>query len=95
MMTIEQMEEKERKEDKKKNKNGWFLTCGICHLSIDTEEQFAEFIHYNKHHDINTSAFYHIDCFKDKINVSKKASKELDNARNIINKAAQKLGLMD
>lgn len=87
------MEEKERKKDMEKN--GWFLKCGICHLSIDTEEQFVEFIHYNKHHDIKSSAFYHTECFLDKLNVSKKANKELDHAKDLLNKAAKKLGLTE
>lgn len=90
---MEELEIKEKKEDMKKN--GWFLTCGICHLSIDTEEPFAEFIHYNKHHDVKSSAFYHVDCFKDKINVSLKANKELDKASRLLSNLKSKIGFED
>lgn len=74
-------------------KDGWFVTCNLCHLSIDTDEEFAEFTHYHKRGEKRSSAFYHVKCFRDRINVSEKANKELSKASSILDKASKALGL--
>lgn len=73
-------------------KKDWFVTCNLCHLSIDTDEEFTEFVHYHKRGEKKSSAFYHVKCFRDRINVSEKANKELDKASSILNKASKALG---
>lgn len=74
-------------------KDNWFITCSLCHLSIDTNEEFAEFIHYKKRGETKSSAFYHVKCFRDKINVSLKANEELSKASRILDKATKALGM--
>ena len=41
--------------------------CLICHLAIDTSKEFCEFKHYKDKDNIRTKAFYHVNCFRDRM----------------------------
>lgn len=43
--------------------------CNLCSLAIETKkEQFCEFIHFENKNKIKSIAFYHIECFRNRMN---------------------------
>lgn len=41
--------------------------CLICHTAIDMDKEFCEFKHYHKKDSIKSKAFYHVECFRDRL----------------------------
>jgi hypothetical protein len=41
--------------------------CMICKTAIDVEKEYAEFKHYTRRDEIRSKAFYHIECFKERL----------------------------
>jgi hypothetical protein len=41
--------------------------CNICKLSIDTSKEFAKFHHMANDTIIKSKAYYHINCFRERI----------------------------
>ena len=69
--------------------------CFICHLTIDTEKPYCKFIHYQDRGDIQSKAYYHVECFRDRMLVNKKANIGLAKAMSFLDKAKEKLGMPD
>ena len=42
--------------------------CLICHTAIDTDKEFCEFKHYKNKDEIKSKAYYHIQCFMNRLN---------------------------
>ncbi len=71
-------------------------TCMICKLGIEIEEeQFVEVKHYKKKDIILSKGYYHIKCFRDRLNGSDKLNKIQSAAMSFINGARKKLGIED
>jgi len=52
-------------------------TCMICKLAIELEkEQFVEVKHYEKKDIILSKGYYHIKCFRDRLNGNENLQKE-------------------
>lgn len=59
--------------------------CLICHTAIDMDKEYCEFKHYEKQDIIKSKAWYHVECFRNKLSNSQ--------ANNIVQMKA--LELMD
>jgi len=71
-------------------------TCMICKLEIEIEEeQFVEVKHYKKKDIILSKGYYHIKCFRDRLNDSDKLNKIQSAAMSFINGARKKVGIED
>ena len=71
-------------------------TCMICKLGIEIEEeQFVEVKHYKKKDIILSKGYYHIKCFRDRLNGSDKLNKIQSAAMSFINGARKKVGIED
>ncbi|MFA6074076.1 MAG: hypothetical protein WC758_08215 [Candidatus Woesearchaeota archaeon] len=44
--------------------------CLICHTAIDLEKEYCEFKHYSKRDSIKSKAYYHVECFRNRMNGS-------------------------
>ena len=42
--------------------------CLICHTAIDTDNEFCEFKHYKDRDNIKSKAWYHVECFRNRMN---------------------------
>ena len=71
-------------------------TCMICKLGIELEkEQFVEVKHYEKKDVILSKGYYHIKCFRDRLNGTDKMNKLQSAAMSFINGAKKKVGIED
>ena len=41
--------------------------CLICHTAIDTEKPFCKFETYQKKDVLQTKAWYHVNCFRERL----------------------------
>lgn len=67
--------------------------CLICKTAIDTDGEYAEFKHFKKKKEIRSKAYYHIECFREKINGSAEQKASLKFALNTIKAVNKKLGI--
>ncbi len=71
-------------------------TCMICKLGIEIDkEQFVEVKHYEKKDVILSKGYYHIKCYRDRLNGSEKMNKLQSAALSFINGAKKKVGIKD
>jgi len=71
-------------------------TCMICKLGIELKkEQFVEVKHYEKKDIILSKGYYHIKCYRDRLNGSEKMNKLQSTALSFINGAKKKVGIED
>jgi len=61
--------------------------CNICKTAIDTNKPFCKFTHYKKTDDISSKAYYHVECFKERLTGSMKLNALQNKASQILNKA--------
>jgi len=66
--------------------------CGICKLGINPEKEFAEFTHYINHKKILSKVFYHIECFRERLQGSKEMQQLKEKCGLLLNKANQCIG---
>lgn len=64
-------------------------TCKLCQIGIDESKQFAEFIHYANKDKISSKAFYHVECFREKMLGSAKGAYLMARANKLLNKAEE------
>ena len=69
--------------------------CLICHTAIDTNKEYAEFKHYHKKDDIKSKAYYHINCFAERLRGPAKANKLMEQTMNILKAVKEKAGIED
>ena len=68
----------------------------ICKLGIEIDkEQFVEVKHYEKKDVILSKGYYHIKCFRDRLNGTEKMNKLQSAALSFINGAKKKVGIED
>jgi hypothetical protein len=67
--------------------------CLICKTSIDTDKEFCEFKHYKKLDEIWTKAYYHVKCFRDRMNGAEEQRSALKYAVGTLKKVNEKMGL--
>lgn len=68
------------------------MVCGICKCKINLDMPFAEFIHYRKKKEIISAAFYHVDCFRQKLTGAMDITELKEKANQILEMAAERLG---
>lgn len=62
-------------------------TCMICKTPIEVEEQeYVEVKHYKKKDKLLSNGFYHINCFRDRINSSDSQKMMTMKAMNFLTK---------
>ena len=69
--------------------------CLICHTAIDTDKEFCEFKHYKKKNEIRSKGWYHVNCFRGRLNNSKEQSDALKSALDTLNQVKSKFGLIE
>ena len=67
--------------------------CMICHTAIDMDKEFATFEHHENKDVIKSKAWYHINCFRDRLSNSKEQSEALKLATNTLKQVKEKMGL--
>ncbi len=68
----------------------------ICKLAVETDKkQFVEVKHYEKDNIILSKGYYHVKCYKDRLNGSDKLNKIQLAALSFINGAKKKAGIED
>lgn len=77
------------KQEKAKSKD---KICGICHLVIDDSKQYAQFTHYINKDKILDTAYYHINCYQDKLTGANGLTKIQAMAAQVLNNINQKVG---
>ncbi len=71
-------------------------TCMICKLGIEIDkEQFVEVKHYEKKDVILSKGYYHIKCYRDRLNGTEKMNKLQSAAMSFIDGAKKKVGIKD
>ena len=68
-------------------------TCGICKLPINEKKEYCEFIQYKKLNDILSRAYYHVNCFKDRLHGSKEQKEALEKSMRVLDNVQKKFGL--
>jgi hypothetical protein len=59
--------------------------CLICHTVIDTEKPFCKFEHYQNKKIIKSKAYYHVECFRDRMNGSETQNELAKKAMHLLN----------
>jgi hypothetical protein len=67
--------------------------CGICRTAIDTDKEYCEFKQYKKVDVIQSKAYYHVNCFRDRINGVKEQKEALKTALNTLSRVQERFGL--
>ena len=68
----------------------------ICKLGIEIDkEQYVEVKHYEKKDVILSKGYYHIKCFRDRLNGTEKMNRLQSAALGFINGAKKKMGIED
>lgn len=66
--------------------------CMICKLGIDPDKAFVKVTEYKDKDNIKSKGYYHIECFRERINNSKNMQKLGVMAKSMLNKANQIIG---
>jgi len=69
--------------------------CMICHTAIDMDKEFCTFEHHENKDVIKSKGWYHVNCFRDRLNSSKEQSDALKLATNTLKQMKEKMGLQD
>jgi len=70
--------------------------CFICKMTIDLDkEEFVEVKHYEKKDIIKSKGYYHLKCFRDRLNNAGSMGKIHREALDFIKKAKRKAGMED
>ena len=71
-------------------------TCMICKLGIELDkEQYVEERHYEKKDIILSKGYYHIKCFRDRLNGGENLKKLQSEAMGFIKGAKKLVGIKD
>lgn len=65
--------------------------CLICHTAIDTDKEFAEFKHHKNQNEVKSRAWYHIECFKNRMLGSQAQVAVAQKAMGILEKVGYKI----
>jgi hypothetical protein len=69
------------------------IICNICKLNIDTDKEYCEFKHYKRKDEILSKAYYHINCFRERLNGSSEINAMKKRANEILKKAGEMIGI--
>jgi L-lysine 2,3-aminomutase len=67
--------------------------CLLCKTAIDVEKEYCEFKHYEKRDKIRSKAYYHVNCFRERMMGNAEHKKIQKDARQIIDYAKKTLGI--
>ena len=68
--------------------------CMICKMTILLgKEEFVEVKHYSVKEEILSKGYYHIQCYRDRLNQSSNLKKLQEKASKIIDFAGKKMGI--
>lgn len=67
--------------------------CMSCKTSIDMDKDYCEFRQYKKKNKIQSKAFYHVNCFRDRILKSQEQSEALKFVMKTMEKVNEKMDL--
>jgi len=65
--------------------------CSICKLTIDLEQEYCEFKHYNKKDIIRSKAWYHVECFRNRLLNSSANNQVQMKAIDILNRIGERI----
>jgi hypothetical protein len=60
--------------------------CSICKITIDVDKEYCEFKHYINRENIKSKAYYHVECFRNRLNNSYATNQVQLKAMDILNK---------
>jgi hypothetical protein len=66
------------------------MICHICHLVINPDLEYCEFIHYKENGGCKSHAFYHVNCFRERMNGGREVKKLQAKANLILDKVAER-----
>ena len=69
--------------------------CLICHTAIDTDKEYCEFKHYKRKEDIKSKAYYHINCFAERLRGPANANKLMEQTMSMVKAVKEKMGIED
>ena len=69
--------------------------CLICHLAIDHSKDFVRNTHFKNKDEKLSEAFYHTNCFREKISGITRLEKIQKQAVNLMNFAKDKMGFVE
>lgn len=65
--------------------------CLICDSVIDTKKEFCEFKHYRQECRIRSRSYYHVNCFRRRLNGSSDQELLFSKARELLNKVEARI----
>ena len=69
--------------------------CLICQTAIDTENEYCEFKHLKKKDEIKSKAYYHVNCFRNRLQGPANANKLMKETMNILKVVKERAGIED
>jgi hypothetical protein len=69
--------------------------CLICHTTINTDDEYCEFKHYKRKEEIKSKAYYHINCFRRRLQGPDNANKLMEETMSLVKAAKEKMGIED
>jgi len=69
-------------------------TCMICKTTIFIgNEEFVKVKHYSEKEEVLSKGYYHIKCYKDRLNGTQQIKKLQEATLNLIKGASKKIGI--
>jgi hypothetical protein len=70
--------------------------CFICKMTINMDkEEFVEVKYYEKRDKIKSKGYYHLKCFRDRLNNAQGMNRLQREALDFVRKAKKKVGIED
>lgn len=65
--------------------------CGICHTVIDLDKEFCKFEHYQDKDNIKSKAWYHVNCFAERLRGTRVQEAVANKAMEVLDKIGMKV----
>ncbi len=69
--------------------------CGICRTAIDTDKEYCQFVQFKNKDIIQSKAYYHVNCFRDRLVGTKEQKEAMKVALSTLNQVQKKFGLKE
>jgi hypothetical protein len=69
--------------------------CMICKTAIDMDKEYCEFKHYERIDVIHSKAYYHVNCFRERLNSTGEQKVVTKEALSFIKGAKKLMGIKD
>jgi len=65
--------------------------CLICHTAIDTSKEFCSFRHHKNISEIKSKAYYHVNCFANRLGGGNSQIVLANKAMELLNKVGERI----